>query len=238
MTEAAWNVCTDLHKMLEFVRRTDWADDRKLRLFAGACCQRIFPLLADERSRQAVEAAEQYADSRIGQEGLHSAHLSARRAYQAARTPASRASSNSAQTCSAPELLLRVDRIFAHDVDLVALAADVAGEALAFKADPVRGSSRWYAVLQAEQKVQCAVLRDLFGLLTFRPVEINPCWRTPTVVALATAVYEERRWQDLPILGDALQEAGCADEEVLAHCRGPGPHARGCWLVDLLLKKG
>jgi hypothetical protein len=133
---------------------------------------------------------------------------------------------------------VRLDRIFAHDVDPVALAADVAGEALAFEADPVRGSSRWYAALQAEQKVQCAVLRDLFSPPTFRPVEIDPCWRTPAVVALATAIYEERRWQDLPILGDALQEAGCADEDVLAHCRRPGPHARGCWLVDLLLKKG
>src|SRR5262249_61566171 len=102
MTEAEWNVCTDLHKLLEFVRKTEWVDDRKLRLFAVACCRRIFPLLADERSREAVEAAEQYADSRIDQEGLHSAHLSARRAYQAARTPASRASSDSAQTCPAP----------------------------------------------------------------------------------------------------------------------------------------
>jgi hypothetical protein len=238
MTEAEWNVCTDLHKLLEFVRRTEWADDRKLRLFAVACCRRIFPLLADKRSREAVEAAEQYADSRIDQEGLLSAHLSARRAYQAARTPASRAGSDSAQACSAPELRVWVDRIFARDVDLVALAAGVAGEALAFEADPVRGSSRWYAVLQAEQKVQCAVLRDLFGPPTFRPVKIDPCWRTPAVVALATAIYEERRWHDMPILGDALQEADCADEEVLTHCRGSGPHARGCWLVDLLLKKG
>lgn len=63
----------------------------------------------------------------------------------------------------------------------------------------------------------------------------DPKWRTETVLALARAIESDRAFDRLPILADALEEAGCADERVLAHCRGPGPHARGCWVVDGVL---
>ena len=62
-------------------------------------------------------------------------------------------------------------------------------------------------------------------------------WNDGTVRRLAAAIYEERAFARLPVLGDALEEAGCRDEGVLTHCREPGPHVRGCWLVDLLLGK-
>jgi hypothetical protein len=80
-------------------------------------------------------------------------------------------------------------------------------------------------------------LRDIFGN-PFQTVSFDPTWRTPSVVALARTAYEERRFEDLPLLADALEEAGCTDEAILAHCRGPGPHVRGCWVVDLLLARG
>ena len=79
------------------------------------------------------------------------------------------------------------------------------------------------------------LLRDIAGN-PFR----DPCvaaWRTPDVLALARAIYDEHGFERLPILGDALEEAGCADADVLGHCRGPGPHVRGCWVLDLLLEK-
>ena len=66
---------------------------------------------------------------------------------------------------------------------------------------------------------------------------INPTWLTPDVVALARGIYAERAFDRLPILADALQDAGCDNADVLGHCRGPGPHARGCWVVDLVLGK-
>jgi hypothetical protein len=72
----------------------------------------------------------------------------------------------------------------------------------------------------------------------FRPVAFDPRWRSETAVALATGIYAERAFDRLPILADALEEAGCDHPDVLAHCRDPHqPHARGCWVVDLVLGK-
>jgi hypothetical protein len=71
----------------------------------------------------------------------------------------------------------------------------------------------------------------------FRPVAFSPEWRTDTAVALARQMYESREFGAMPILADALQDAGCDNEDVLNHCRGDGPHVRGCWVVDLVLGK-
>jgi hypothetical protein len=68
-------------------------------------------------------------------------------------------------------------------------------------------------------------------------VSADPSWLTPTVLSLAQGIYEGRAFDRLPILADALQDAGCDNEDVLDHCRGPGPHVRGCWVVDLVLGK-
>ncbi len=78
--------------------------------------------------------------------------------------------------------------------------------------------------------------RCIFGN-PFRPVVFAPSWRSETAVALAAGIYEERAFDRLPILADALEEAGCDHPDVLSHCRGPGPHARGCWVVDGVLGK-
>jgi hypothetical protein len=89
------------------------------------------------------------------------------------------------------------------------------------------------------------LLRDLFGPLPFRCVSLNPTWQKPQVVALATSAYDDRALPAgtfdparLTVLADALEDAGCADAGLLGHLRGPGPHVRGCWAVDLLLGKG
>lgn len=87
------------------------------------------------------------------------------------------------------------------------------------------------------EREQCDLLRDVFGN-PFRPATRDPAWRGGVVTAMARAIYDERRFDDLPILADALQDAGCDDADVLGHCRGGGEHARGCWAVDLILGKG
>jgi len=94
-----------------------------------------------------------------------------------------------------------------------------------------------------ERRAECHLLREVFGN-PFRPATISPAWRTPQVVALAQAASEERELPAgtldqarLAVLADALEEAGCDQADLLAHLRGPGPHVRGCWAVDLLLGK-
>jgi hypothetical protein len=89
---------------------------------------------------------------------------------------------------------------------------------------------------ESENATLCSTLRDIFGN-PFRPVVYDPEWRTPTVLALARQMYDSREFSAMPILADALQDAGCDHAEILDHCRGPGPHVRGCWVVDLILGK-
>jgi hypothetical protein len=81
------------------------------------------------------------------------------------------------------------------------------------------------------------LLRDIFGN-PFRPLSINPTLRTDTAMSLARQMYDSREFSPMPILGDALEEAGCSESEILDHCRLARDHVRGCWVVDLLLDKG
>jgi hypothetical protein len=87
-----------------------------------------------------------------------------------------------------------------------------------------------------EKHIQRELLRCIVGN-PVRPVTFDPRWITETAVALAAGIYTERAFDRLPILADALEEVGCDNADVLAHCRGPGPHARGCWVVDGVLGK-
>ncbi len=79
-------------------------------------------------------------------------------------------------------------------------------------------------------------IREVFGN-PFRPITFSPSWRTSTAVTLAKQMYESRDFGAMPILADALQDAGCDCADVLDHCRGPGPHVRGCWVLDRVLGK-
>jgi hypothetical protein len=103
--------------------------------------------------------------------------------------------------------------------------------------------SSWFSNISQVQWPGRWLLECVFSN-PFRPVSLDPTWRTPTVLSLATAAYEERilpsghlEADRLAILGDALEDAGCTNAEVLAHLRGPGPHVRGCWVLDLLLDR-
>jgi hypothetical protein len=97
-----------------------------------------------------------------------------------------------------------------------------------------------YAVLAAFTSAQannCKLIRDIFGN-PFRSATIDPTilhWHDGIVTKLAQGIYEDRAFDRLPILGDALEEAGCTDEAVLEHAHAEGPHALGCWLLDALL---
>ena len=97
-----------------------------------------------------------------------------------------------------------------------------------------------YIVLEDLRGTACLVIaqriRDIFGN-PFCPVAFDPRWRTSDVVGLARAIYEDKAFERMPILADALMDAGCEEEQVISHCRGDGPHVRACWVVDLVLGK-
>src|SRR5208283_1841974 len=82
-----------------------------------------------------------------------------------------------------------------------------------------------------EPVAHCSLLRCIFGNL-FRPVTLNPACRTENVVAITQSIYDNRRFMDMPILADALEDAGCDNADILTHCRSGGEHVRGCFVVD------
>jgi hypothetical protein len=219
MTEAEWLACADPTLMLAFLR--DKAGDRKLRLFACACCRRIWHLLTDERSRRAVEAGEEVVDARTNSD-RHALRVARKDAMNAERDsdalPARAARSVVAR--SAYEASWRASRF-------AALAAPNARRDIPLATPEV----------QAELAAQTSLLREIAGPLPFRPVTLNPAWLTPTVKQLAQAIYHEKAFERLPILADALEDSGCTNADILNHCRQPGEHVRGCWVVDLILGK-
>jgi len=100
----------------------------------------------------------------------------------------------------------------------------------------VQGLPEFVSAMGIELSNLANLLRDIFGN-PFRSVTVDPRWQSEIVVALATGIYAERAFDRMPILADALEEAGCDHPDILTHCRGDGPHVRGCWVVDLVLGK-
>src|SRR5262249_21566257 len=172
--------------------------------------------LSDARSRHAVELAERYADGEATGRGLRAARGAARAGVRAVRLKVRRAAAAAADT-TAPVLSWPRCRNLVE-----AVAAHVARSLITGGGRP----------REAEEAAQAALLRDVVGD-PFARVVFDPAWRAwegGTVLALAGAVYEERAFERLPILADALEEAGCADRQVLDHCRAPGEHEHGCWV--------
>jgi hypothetical protein len=232
MTEAEWRDCTNPMEMLEFLRAK--ASDRKLRLFACACCRRVWHLLTDDRNREAVEVAEAFADGRASVAALQAARQAADLAYSLGDDAAA-----CAGVCAERyDLPLPPGVLPTEDYyDAFQGAADAAYSAACALAGK-DGAQK--AVVEAEYREQAGLLCDLFGPLPFRRVTTNPtwlAWKDGTVVKLAQTIYDDRAFDRLPILADALEGAGCTDQDILHHCRDTGPHVKGCWAVDLLLAK-
>lgn len=114
--------------------------------------------------------------------------------------------------------------------DLARSAGESAARAIAETAERQQRA----VAREAEKDFQQMLLHDLLPATS--PI-FDSSWRIPAVVALAEAIYEDRAFDRLPTLADALEDAGCVNSDILKHCRGPGPHVRGCWVVDLILGK-
>ena len=101
----------------------------------------------------------------------------------------------------------------------------------------IQGAIRQDKLGVKEDAAQAALLRDIFRVRYPRPVTFDLAWKTSDVIRLAQAIYDERAFDGMPILADALEDAGCDNAEILRHCREPAEHVRGCWVVDLVLGK-
>ena len=218
MTEAEWLACADPRRMLDYLEvyhkaaRTK-GGRRKLRLLACACCRRLWHLAKYDKGRRGVEVAERYADGLAGKEELRIAREVDEPGWDALWSAAQYALKEKPQEAT--------DRMALHYYLLHGVGTD------------------W----EGERRGQCGLVRETFGN-PFRPATVKPAWQAPQVVALAQAAYDRRELPAgqldptrLAVLADALEEAGCADPDLLGHLRGPGPHVRGCWAVDLCLGK-
>ncbi|HEY7159580.1 MAG TPA: hypothetical protein VH575_36875 [Gemmataceae bacterium] len=209
MTEAEWLACTDPYKMLAFLG--DKVSDRKQWLTACACCRNIPGFLASDAGRSCLEVVERFAEGAATEEELVALHEDDWDMRWYRNWPGSS--------------LGRAITTY-HDAHWDMLPAGATRE------------ERTEAVSRAMAEVT-GLVRELFSNL-FRLTTLDPSWLTwhdGLLVSMARQMYDSRDFTDMPILADALEEAGCTDQDILGHCRSGREHVRGCWVVDLVLGK-
>jgi hypothetical protein len=210
--------------MLSYLQ--DRAGERKRRLFLAALCRRYWHLLDDPRSRRAVEASEEYADAQIGISELEAALAAAGPSEDRSYT------ANWARWLGGDMQTAYHRAIAAHAAWSAAGGYIYAGESFQHAVSSERERQQFHLA-------HGPLLREVFGN-PFRPSRIDADWlqwNGSTVVALARSSYEQAQFDAMPILADALEEAGCTEKDILRHCRQQGQHCRGCWVIDLLLAK-
>jgi hypothetical protein len=220
MDETKWASARSHVPMLSYLRgglkiTLTKAGRRRLRLFACAAVRRVWGLLTDPRSRAAVETAEALAEGLSDEEQRAHAHMEAWGAV-----------------FDTPQMEFeRVNAAAAAWATCRAVAWDTrsaARQALAAEAGP--RPTREVAALYV------ALLREVFGD-PFRPVALEPAWvkwNRGALRGMAEAIHQERAYERLAVLADALEDAGCGNADLIGHLRAPGPHVRGCWALDLL----
>jgi len=215
MTEQEWIInwksLANIKKMANEIVTV--VSKRKLRLLACACCRRSWDSFTPV-TRELLHLAEKHADRKANPKALPSNQ----------------------------DMLPLVDRLSravheaAYRHDNAEILIDAVRDARSAKAAGLPEGEYGEAV-EEEAVAQLDLVRDIFGPVPFRPIPFFRRWLTSTVKALATAIYENRRFEDLPILADALEDAGCNQQDILGHLRGGGEHVRGCWALDLALGK-
>lgn len=227
LTEAAWLAGDDAKHMLASLE--DAASIRKLRLLAVAAMRRLWGRLT-EAERLALDTLEQFADGRATLADME-------------RCRSKLADPRSEYWGVFDQVLERiVDPRHARSSHLASGVLTVLHEAIYvpghYSSTGNHSPAEWARREEGNRRTVEAI-RDIFGN-PYRSIAIEPAWlhwNGGTVPAVARAIYDERRFDHLPILGDALEEAGCCNEQILLHCRAPGIHFRGCWLIDLLLDR-
>ncbi len=215
MTEAEWLASNDPEQMYFRGVKTVRGSRRRMDLFCTACARLVCHLMEDEGARRAFEWLEANPGQRERPTGPgHVRDLfrgPARALFEAHHRREGGVSGGATHV--------------AYDLwaDWYEYAFPNVREYFAGRPGTLREDPRVYLP---------AVMRDIFPL---RPVSINPAWVTSCILAMCRGMYESQNFAAMPILADALEEAGCNNADILAHCRKPGVHVRGCWAVDLVL---
>ena len=247
--------------------RSQRARSRKLHLFACACCRRLWHVLPDERSRRAVEVCERFVDGQARKKELQSAREAALEAAIDAESPRlatgpwvaaaeARAAEAVARLLDPKEGPVKAavwareaarawakgtpDQTGAmsppatvpQEVCFATPWATAADSTQQRDPESIFGEVAW----KGEAQAQSHLLRDIFAN-PFHAVRRTPAASAPEITKLAQDMYNERAFEAMPKLADSLKQAGSVDPDVLNHCLDPGPHVRGCWVVDLILGK-
>jgi hypothetical protein len=220
MTETEWlEPQPDIHLMFNHLSELQpKASGRKTRLCMVAFCRAVWHLITDARSRHAIGVAERFADD-PGLEGDVKAAakvLPRRRDYS---VPEKSAPEEAARCCTSRNWRFLLAELVRTPANLQLALGNGLGVT-----DPELVRSH------------AGLIRDVFGN-PFRPISFSAEWRTSTTLSLGKAMYETRDFASMPVLSDALQDAGCGNEDILKHCRPDAPHVRGCWVVDLVLEQ-
>ena len=232
MNESEWWAARDLVKLAAWLIHDAVAADRKLRLFSVACCDPLRDRVSDQGALAALDLAAAFADGLIKRAALDKAirphWQNFNTKYTFPLTGAALASAGAVHAefaclyTTGPDVPRGRDGDGGSDpyLPVIVAIADQPGDT------------------HASSPRKLSLLHDIFGPLPFRDVAVEPAWRTSTVTALARGIYDDKAFDRMPILADALQDAGCDLDELLAHCREPNrEHVRGCWVVDLILGK-
>lgn len=253
ITEADWQSCNDPNPMLRFLIGnnadrimdvqsfpTCKGSDRKLRLFACSCYRRIQHLLPDEAAKGAVGVAERFADGLATREEMRVATDHVQTPIRALEEQW-RASKGAERIALEPmhAALALAQQIVRPQSQKAAYYAS-SNAYLDFAAITNSGkatSDKGFRTSQrSEEQVQSDLLRCIFGN-PFNPVSIDRSSLSSIVTDLAQTIYHQNAFEAMLELADHLEKSGCTNKAVLEHCRRCMNHARGCWVIDLLLGK-
>ena len=242
MNSEQWDEAHDPNEMLKFLDY--FAHLRKHQLFACACIERVREFVRHEELKSCLDIIRFYPDSPVSLDTI-----------QLAQTKSDKILEEFKFGPDHPKDFIEyypgaaIYRFFRwiHDegmpVGVGSCCRTAMGRVSWINAIQMDEPNKYQTAQQIKDTIeqnealqQCNLLREIFGN-PFHPVTTDPIWLTPTVTAMAQAMYEDRNFTAMPILGDALEEAGCDNEDILQHCRDMTGHVRGCWLVDLVLDK-
>ena len=240
MSAEQWN-SAGLREMVSFA--SSGLTPRGFKHFTNWCCDVLRPYLTDRRSIAAAQFADRHVDDR------HEHASEQRTLFHAARAAISDLTKWTKASPTCAEWRRRRVYVFAAQVAQQAVgnvlpnggvlsSSKYTAYALGWaNADPSRSfDCETERIRENHLRLQESIFREIVGN-PFLDIEFDPRWRTGDVLGLARGIYANKTFQHMPILSDALMDAGCDDERIIGHCRGKCQHVRGCWLLDRILRQ-